>query len=195
MADSDNREQKMKLDEALVRAFTGFDDERAAIFGEFAEVQAINQSLLQREARRLQRRLGADHPRAEAIASRLDRNRDLVRDLGAEAVIARIKVPRVDEKDVLVYGRVTDERLYGIGGLLVSFTDEDGKPLRAFGRAETDVNGAFSLTIGAADNGETPNETKTPLFLGVFSPAATCCRRRSTRCNSSRVRGHWWRFG
>jgi hypothetical protein len=177
MADSNDREQSISLDEALVRSFTGFNEERAAMFGEFAEVQTINQFLLQREARRLERRLGADHPRAEALAKRLDRSRDVVRDLSAEAEIARIRVPTVGEKDVLVYGRVTDERLHGVGGLLVSFTDEAGKPQRAHGRSESDVTGAFSLSIAAAERGKAPAETETPLFLGVFSPRGDLLHR------------------
>lgn len=172
---TDANEQAMPLGDALVRGFAGMAEERAAILSELAEVQTINQALLQREEQRLRRRLGAEHPRTAALVARLDRNRDLVRHLSASAEIAKIRLPIVGAEGILVYGRVTDERLHGIGGVLVSLTDEAGKPLRQFGRSETDASGAFSLTFGPGDSAERferLGETETPggpVFLGVFS--------------------------
>jgi hypothetical protein len=167
---TDTNEQKVPLGEALVRGFAGMSEERAAVLRELAEVQTVNQALLQREERRLRLRFGSEHPRTVALAERLDRNRDVLRRLSVSAEIAKIRLPIVGAEAVLVYGRVTDERLHGIGGLLVSLTDEAGKPLRQFGRTETDASGAFSLTFGAGEGGVRAGKTETSVFLGVLSP-------------------------
>src|SRR5918999_714688 len=108
---SDGNERQVPLAEALVRGFAGLADERAAILSELAEVRTINQALLQREASRLRRRLGPEHPRTTAMVERAESNRAVLRHLSASAEIAKIRLPIVGAEAILVYGRVTDERL------------------------------------------------------------------------------------
>jgi len=164
-------EGRPALADTLIDAFQGFADERAASLDDLGETQTITQALLQHEASRLRRRLGEDHPRVRSMMDRLERSRDVHRHLVAEAEIARIRLPEVPEEAILVYGRVTDDALHGIGDLLIMLTDDAGKPIREFGRAETDTTGTFALVIDGdpkvLDHMEA--EKGAALYLGVFT--------------------------
>jgi len=153
-------EGRPALADTLIDAFQGFADERAASLDDLGETQTITQALLQHEASRLRRRLGEDHPRVRSMMDRLERSRDVHRHLVAEAEIARIRLPEV-----------TDDALHGIGDLLIMLTDDAGKPIREFGRAETDTTGTFALVIDGdpkvLDHMEA--EKGAALYLGVFT--------------------------
>ncbi len=123
---------------------------RSTILSNFKDMQVFQRVLLQNEERRLTRKLGEEHPRVKALQTRLDQNLEIVGDLEVELEIANIKVPEVEENDVLIHGRVIDENLRGINGLTVFVQDEKGKKIRTVGSSETNASGYYGLKLDQA---------------------------------------------
>jgi len=90
----------------LLKNLNDVTAKRSTILGNFKEMQVIHRLLLQHEKRRLSRKLGTDHPRVQALKTRLNKNLKILGDLEVELEIANIKVPEVEENDVLIHGRV-----------------------------------------------------------------------------------------
>lgn len=111
------------------------------------DTQVTLGALLQTEAQRLEKKYGSDHGRIQQINASLVRNATTVKDLEVELEIATIRPPEVDGKAALVQGRVSDQNGQGIAGLIVFLGNEEGKPFRFLGAAETELSGYFALTI------------------------------------------------
>jgi hypothetical protein len=114
------------------------------------DVQVLMGSLLQHEAKRLEKKLGRENPRLQQVKASIKRNQTIAKDLEVELEIAKIRVPEVDPKDSLIHGRVVDENLRGWSGLVVFIADVQGKIIRAIGKAETQDSGYYALIITAA---------------------------------------------
>lgn len=146
---------------------TKLADERLKAQNDLKEAQVISRTLLQYEAKRLEKRFGKDHPRTQQIKARLEQNLDVINDLEVESHIARIKVPEVSENDTLIHGRVMDESYRGFGGLNVTLTDSKGKALT--GKSETEGSGYYSIVIDQETLKKLSEVIKEGVFLAVFS--------------------------
>jgi hypothetical protein len=111
------------------------------------DVQVVMGSLLQHEAKRLEKKLGRENRRVQQIQSTIKRNQAISRDLEVEREIAKIRVPEVDEKDSLIHGRVVDENRRGWSGLTVYLANSQGNTIGALGNAQTQDSGYYALTI------------------------------------------------
>lgn len=138
----------------------GFEEEKGFDSGSFKkintsglndlnEVMGISRFLLQKEASRLEEKFGTDHPRVKKIKKGLEIHDVLKKDIDVELEVAEIKVPKKREGAMLLHGRVTDLKQYGIAGITVFVEDEKSNVLRAFGHAKTDASGYYSLQISS----------------------------------------------
>jgi|GEM_PF-2650459 hypothetical protein len=110
------------------------------------DLQSIKQTLLQGEAQRLRKKLGADHLRVLQMETRLKQNLSIVHDLEVRVELAKIHVPEVQKDDTLLHGRVTDKSYRGIRGLRVFIEGEKGDEFGAL-VVETDDSGYYAIQI------------------------------------------------
>ncbi|NJR25886.1 MAG: carboxypeptidase regulatory-like domain-containing protein, partial [Richelia sp. CSU_2_1] len=148
----------------ILKAFTDAGSENINALQQVRDVQVVMGSLLQHEAKRLEKKLGRDNLRVQQIQSTIKRNQAISKDLEVELEIAKIRVPEVDQKDSLIHGRVVNENRRGWSGLVVSLADVQGKIIRALGKAETQDSGYYALTI----NAETLKKVAKSITEGVF---------------------------
>jgi hypothetical protein len=142
-----NDERLVGLTGTLEELFASLEDSRSETLDEVKELQIISRVLLQNEAERVEDKFGADHPRIRALRSSLEQNLINITEFTAATQLAAITVPKVDENQTLIHGRVIDEELRGVGGLFVSMEDEEGRTLTPLGRSETDASGYYALVI------------------------------------------------
>jgi len=135
------------------------DDEKDPLPGVAAKVDALRagglkgldraagarQASLQRERRRLTRRLGEDHPRVQAVAARIEGAVALRRDLAVELVRAQTASPQPGAQEWALHGYVRWADGSPAPDLTVSLVDGRGQWLRELGHACTDARGYFKL--------------------------------------------------
>ncbi len=136
-----------ELTRTLGELFEGLRDSRLEALGELDQIQTMSRVLLQYEARRIDERFGEDHPRSRSVRASLEQNLDNIKGVELELEITGIEVAEVEENQTLIHGRVVDERSRGVGGLFVTISDEEGRALTPFGRAETDASGYYALVV------------------------------------------------
>jgi hypothetical protein len=110
------------------------------------DLHVIKQTLLQGEAQRLRKKLGANHRRVLQMETRLKQNLSIVQDLGVRAEVAKIHVPEIPKDGTLLHGRITDKSYRGIKGLRVFIEGGKGYELRSFA-GETDASGHYDIKI------------------------------------------------
>ena len=132
--------------EEIRKALIETETARTDALQQTKDVQVILGSLLQNEAKRLEKKLGKSNLRVQQAQSSFKRNLNIVRDLEGELEIVRIKEPEVDPKSTLIHGRVVDENYRGLAGLSI-YLDHSGKIVRSLGSAETDASGYYALQI------------------------------------------------
>jgi predicted flap endonuclease-1-like 5' DNA nuclease len=140
-------DRSRELTRTLGELFEGLRDSRLETLGELDQIQTMSRVLLQYEARRIDERFGEDHPRSRSVQASLEQNLDNIKGIELELEIYGIEVAEVEENQTLIHGRVVDERSRGVGGLFVTISDEEGRALTPFGRAETDASGYYALVV------------------------------------------------
>jgi len=131
-----------------------FDDSLKDVIAEQSEelemlldIPQIHHALFQHEIIRLEDKLGKDHPRVRHLRTSLDRNQDIITSLTGEMEgSARVQKTPV-RRDSIVFGRVLDEKMMGVGDLSVNLENEDGMKIPFLETVMTDGSGNFSLPI------------------------------------------------
>ena len=149
-----------KLQESL----NEITNERSKGLSDLKDIQIIKRGLLQHEEKRLNKKLGKDHPRTQQLKGKLEHNLEFVKDLEVELEIAKIKIPEVPEDETLIHGRVVDENYRGIKELAVYMTDDKGKVLANLGKGKVDDSGYYSIVA----NSDTIEGMSEVLKEGVF---------------------------
>jgi hypothetical protein len=162
-----NDERLVGLTGTLEELFASLEDSRSEALDEVKELQIMSRVLLQNEAVRLEKKFGGDHPRTQALRSSLEQNLNNITEFTAGTQIAAITVPKVDENQTLIHGRVIDEELRGVGGLFMSTEDEEGRTLTPLGRSETDASGYYALVIEPDALEKVSEAAKEGVFLTV----------------------------
>jgi hypothetical protein len=163
----DDNERLVGLTGTLEELFASLEDSRSEALEEVKELEIASRVLLQNEAMRLDRKVGRDHPRTRALRSSLEQNLNNITEFTAATQIAAITVPKVDENQTLIHGRVIDEQFRGVGGLFVSIEDEEGRILTPLGRSETDASGYYALVIDPDTLEKVSEAAKEGVFLTV----------------------------
>ena len=125
-----------------------FDLEKIAPLKELQKFQILRYELLQLETKRLARKLGKGHPQIQQLKARTSEQLHTLNHIEKDLELSKIRVPDVPEDGALVHGRVLDKRTgLGIVGLIVFAQDDNEKPLRAFGKVETNTSGYYALQL------------------------------------------------
>ncbi|HBB32028.1 MAG TPA: hypothetical protein DDZ80_10910 [Cyanobacteria bacterium UBA8803] len=138
--------------EVIKRILEAFNEAGSANINALQQVQDIQVvmgSLLQHEAKRLEKKMGKENLRVQQVQASLKRNQAIARDLVVELEIAKVRVPEVDTKDSLIHGRIVDENRRGLVKLRINLESEPGKTLSFLGSAETNASGYYALEINA----------------------------------------------
>ena len=156
-----------RLTGTLEEFFANLENSGSEALNELKELEITSRVLLQNEAARLDRKLGEDHPRSRALRSSLEQNLENIIEVTAATQIAAITVPKVDENQTLIHGRVIDEESRGVGDLFVSVEDEEGRTLTPLGRSETDASGYYALVVDPDELEKVSEAAKEGVFLTV----------------------------
>lgn len=140
----------------LDRALDQADLQREAGLAQLARVRSAKQTMLQREQQRLAKKLGARHPRVQALERKREANTAMLREVNLD--LARATTPPINPDDTvwLLHGRVLDRQRQGQPGLTITLVDAKGNWVRELGYACTDTRGYFRLSV---DNLKSPPET------------------------------------
>lgn len=155
--------------EELSKVLEDLHKTRLAALSETRDVQVMMRTFLQREEKRLMSRLGERHPRVQQLNAQLKINLQLVNRLAVEHEVYRVEVPQVAEEAALVHGRVVDENLRGIAGLLVCLVDERGTPIKDVEGSTTDTTGYYAITLDSELTDRACETHVAGVFLAVLS--------------------------
>ena len=156
-----------ELTRTLEELFESLRDSHLAALSDLAQIQTMSRVLLQYEARRIDERFGEDHVRSRSVKASLEQNLDNIEGIGLELEVSGIEVAEAEENQTLIHGRVVDERSRGVGGLVVSISDEEGRTLTPFGRAETDASGYYALVVDPDALARVSEAAREGVFLTV----------------------------
>jgi hypothetical protein len=139
--------------EVLFGAAVKADALRAAGLRGLEGVTLARQAGLDREHARLSRKLGAEHPRAMALAARMQEDVARLRDLRREIARAETVAPAAGAATWVLHGYVWSRELNPAPDLTVTLVDAQGQWVRALGFATTDARGYFQLvaSLGRAE--------------------------------------------
>jgi hypothetical protein len=157
-----------KFDEGMAAAERGRTDGLKRL----QTLQTVKNQAQIKEHRRLQAKLGAQHPRVQRLAARLKYNKGLAEDLAVEIDKSAIDVPPVDEKSWMVHGRVMDQNRIGLTGLTVGIFDAEGRWMRRFGHACTDRRGYFAIVSAPEKDDAGKAAQQATYFLHILGPDA-----------------------
>jgi hypothetical protein len=143
-----------------------------------ADTRVMMHALLEREALRIELKLGASHPRARQLRARLRTTRTQINALRVERELLGIQVPKVGDEDALIHGRVVDNDRRGIAGLMVCVTDQNASPIRAAGEPTTDGSGYFAFTLVPKVIDQLRRQHKAGVFLAVFTTKGSLIHRQ-----------------
>jgi hypothetical protein len=131
--------------DVLFRAATKADALRAGALNGLEVVTQARQAGLEREHARLSRKLGAEHPRARALAVRMEDGVARLRDIKLEIARAETVAPTAGKGEWVLHGYVRWKDLSPAPNLTVALVDAQGRWVQALGFACTDSRGYFKL--------------------------------------------------
>ncbi len=150
--------------EEVLKAFTQAGAANINALQQVRDVQVVMGSLLQHEAKRLEKKLGRENGRVQQVQASVKQNQAITTNLEVELEIAKIRVPEINPEDSLIHGRIVDENRRGFSGLVVSLADAQGNIIHALGKAQTQDSGYYALPIKA----EMLNELAESIRKGIF---------------------------
>jgi len=142
------------------------------------DVQLFHRSLLQREAGRLERKLGSDHPRVLRLKARADTSLKRAAATSAELELVRIQAPQAEVDDVLIHGRVILSNKRGLGNLMIRLEDEQGRQIKDLGETQTDAFGYYSIRVDPQTVEKLEKAGKSDVFLAVRDAKGKVVERR-----------------
>jgi hypothetical protein len=181
MSDTDDSENVGPADpEGLAKDLLSWldkaQDEQSAGWESVLAMQAATQILFQREALRVEARLGADDPRVRELKTRIQANAFLFKGAEAAGSDALVRTPPAVSDAAVIHGRIVDDAGRGLDGLRVQWEDEKGQVLGILGQVQTDAAGSFTAALPA------PAVLKLPpsgAFLVVRNPAGALLHREA----------------
>ncbi len=158
-----------KLDKMVRERITGLKSS-TKLAREFA---VLNSSLMQREGKRLGKKLGEKHPRVKAMKIREEEILKNLRATEREALKVDDVSPPAKADEAIIEGRILDENRVGVENIKVYLADEKGKKIVGIDEVTTNSNGRYAFTLpGSIIEGE-KGKTKPTYRVVVESLAAT----------------------
>jgi hypothetical protein len=124
---------------------TDADTVRVEGLTQLARVRAIKSVGLEREHKRLQQKLGANHERVATLKAKLDANADVRRDLDIGIGRAATPAAKPDADAWTLRGHVRGRDGKGVANMTIGLYDDKQQWLRELGHDCTDKNGYFEL--------------------------------------------------
>ena len=149
------QEKTIRLDDVsrgIDKGINTADEERAATLERLQFVRQAKTTSLTTEQARLTTKYGADHPRVQALQSRVATNEGLLSNLVAETGRARTEVPTVDERTWVLHGYVRDQNGTAAPNVTVALFDQKGSRLDKLGYACTNGEGYFRVVARDSKN-------------------------------------------
>ena len=134
------------------------------------DTQVILGSLLQYEAKRLEKKLGKSHQRVQQLQSSLNRNLNTIRCLEVELEIDNIQEPEFNPNSTLIRGRVVDQSYRGLSRLKVTLESEPGKAISFLGTVETDASGYYAIEVEEKAFAKLKELAPDGVFVAVSTP-------------------------
>lgn len=131
----------------LHQLVNAMNDETVATLNGAREAQLAARALLEAEASRLAGKLGADAPRVLALRSAATSRVAVAQAIDVEVQIASVRVPRVEQADTLLHGRVTDQSLGRVAGVTVQLVNARGAPVESVSAVQTDAQGYYAFVL------------------------------------------------
>jgi len=131
------------------------------------DIPTIQHALVQHEVRRLDKKLGKDHPRVKNLRSNLARNTDVVRSFSPDFEKDPEEEPEVVSDDSIIMGRLVDEKNIAMVGMTVDIEDESGRKIPNIGGVRTDDAGNFILRIDPLNAEKVKNQVGGTGYLTV----------------------------
>ncbi|MEJ2563702.1 MAG: hypothetical protein P8Z42_13595 [Anaerolineales bacterium] len=131
------------------------------------DVQLFHRSLMQREAARLERKLGSDHPRVLRLKTRAETSLKRAAATAVELELARIQAPHVAAGDGLIHGRVVKVDQHGLGSLTIRLEDKSGRQIKDLGETQTDSRGYYAIRVDPQITAKLQKSGKTEVYLAV----------------------------
>jgi len=132
--------------EQIDDGFSSLDNLRTVGLEQLKLFQEVRSRASQGELERLTKKHGADHPRVQALAARLDHDRVMLEGLNTRIVESKVPTPAFDRRTWRLQGRVLDEQGAPLPSLTLSLRDEQGAWIEPLGYACTGDNGYYFLT-------------------------------------------------
>ena len=155
--------------EEIVTVLRQLTDGRAAGLSGLHDVQVASQVLMQREAKRLARKLGGQHPRVQKLLVQRAEILKTLPDLVDEAEVAAIRVPEPTAAEMFVQGRIFDEYGRSVDGLNVYLADQNGQRITSLGSVVTDATGYYALLF---DPEKVPSDLRSTASVTVETESA-----------------------
>lgn len=111
------------------------------------ELQSIRVSLLEEDLGRVRKISGSSDRRTMMLTDKIETSKVAVDYIKARLEIQAIKVRQISKNQILLHGRVTDEKFHGIKNLAISLT-AGREPLHGTGK--TDSSGYYSIVLPAS---------------------------------------------
>jgi hypothetical protein len=177
------------ISKVLQEVFKNLEGDVLKTLESLREIEILSHAMLQREAKRLSRKLGSDHPRVQRLEIQLANKLTLIKVLEAEVELAKIRVPEVDPDEWVVQGEVVDgESKQGMGGVTVSLYDKDLFFDDILGTTLTDGEGYFEIAY-RIEAFRDLFETRPDLYVKVLDATGKTlyCSRKCVRPEAGRV--------
>ena len=156
------------------KILSDFEQAMKDLLGDHAEdlellkdIPNIQHALVQHEVRRLDRKLGENHPRVKNLRSNLARNTDVVRSFSPDVDRDPEDESPAPSDDSIIMGRLVDEKNIAMVGMTVDIEDESGRKIPNLGSVKTDDAGNFILRIDPQNAEKVKNQVGGTGYLTV----------------------------
>lgn len=146
----------------IERVFEQTGKAHLEFLGQCTEIQTISRIFVQHEITRRMKKRGEEDLFVKKFTAREKNTREVIRGLEVESEVTAIKIPDVEEDDMLIHGRIINERSQGIAGVTVALEDGDGNIIRPL-TGKTTTSGYYSIVVSSDRVRTIPEE----VFLNV----------------------------
>lgn len=154
---NDQRVENMTQEPPL-KTLTEFEATMRELLGDHAEdiellkdIPTIQHALVQHEVKRLDRKLGTDHPRVRHLRSNLSLNTDIIRSFSPDPDRTREGTSSPGPLHAVIMGRLVDEKNLPMAGMIVDIEDEGGRKIPYLDGVRTDDAGNFIISMEPED--------------------------------------------
>ena len=135
-----------KIIKKINDSLNSLDEQRKIELLKAIKLLESKNSALEAERNRLLRKYGNNHPQVKIADERIACNIKLLNDLDFKIKLSSIKVGPININSWCVHGRILDDNMEGIKGLIVSLNDGNNEIIKDINETCTDNLGYFSIT-------------------------------------------------